>query len=231
MALTDGLKSEIAGIFREKWEVRDGYVIPEPDNLGLGNDAVNLDATVLYADMAESTELVNNYKPHFAAEIYKSYLTCCAKIIKQNGGQITAYDGDRVMGVYIGESKNSNATKTALKINYAVRNIITPAMKAQYPTTSYTLNHSVGVDTSKILVARVGVRNANDLVWVGRAANYAAKLCALRDGTYASWITGDVYDKLSAETKVTNGKNMWEERVWKARGDLRIYRSNWEWAS
>jgi len=34
----------------------------------------------------------------------------------------------------------------------------------------------VGIDTSALFVARIGVRNDNDLVWVGRAANYAAKL-------------------------------------------------------
>jgi len=29
--------------------------------------------------------------------------------------------------------------------------------------------------------ARVGVREDNDIVWIGRAANYAAKLCALSE--------------------------------------------------
>ena len=33
----------------------------------------------------------------------------------------------------------------------------------------------LGIDTSKLFVARTGIRKSNDLVWVGRAANYAAK--------------------------------------------------------
>jgi class 3 adenylate cyclase len=107
--------------------------------------------------------------------------------------------------------------------------LIKPAFKAAYPNSTYEPGHSVGIDTSKILVARIGVRNDNDLVWVGRAANYAAKLCSLREGSYVSFITGDVYDKMNEESKFTDGKNMWEERIWKSQGDLRIYRSTWYW--
>ena len=47
---------------------------------------------------------------------------------------------------------------------------------------------SVGIDTSELFVARTGIRRANDLVWVGRAANHAAKLSA-RSGS-VSQITG-----------------------------------------
>lgn len=41
----------------------------------IGNDAVILDGTVLYADLAESTTMVNNYKNWFAAKVYKSFLS------------------------------------------------------------------------------------------------------------------------------------------------------------
>jgi len=38
-----------------------------------------------------------------AAEIYKTYLHCAAKIIRSEGGSITSYDGDRIMGIFIGD--------------------------------------------------------------------------------------------------------------------------------
>lgn len=66
--------------------------------------------------------------------------------------------------------------RAAFRINGAVKNVITPALKAEYPQTDYILKHVIGIDTSKLLASRIGVRNDNDLVWVGRAANYAAKL-------------------------------------------------------
>ena len=74
--------------------------------MALGNDAVILDGTVLYADFDGSTELVNTKKPEFAAEIYKSFLACAARIIRHRGGSITGYDGDRIMALFIREAKN-----------------------------------------------------------------------------------------------------------------------------
>ena len=73
------------------------------------------------------------------------------------------------------------------------------------------------------------MRNDNDLVWVGRAPNVAAKLSGIREGNYPTFITGDVYDKLMADVKVTNGRNMWEERSWKNQPVSRVFRSSWQW--
>jgi class 3 adenylate cyclase len=141
---------------------------------------------------------------------------------------ITAFDGDRIMAVFIGDSKNTSAGRCALKINHAVVEIINPALKEVYPRKTYTVKHSVGVDTSDLFVARTGIRGSNDLVWVGRAANYAAKLCGLRVSTYASYVTKDVYDKLADSVKTTDGKSMWEKFTWADR-NITVYRSNWKW--
>ena len=119
-----------------------GRKVPESNEIALGNEAVELEGTVLYADLDDSTNLVDRYKPEFAAEIYKAYLSCAAKVIRSKGGEITAYDGDRIMAVYIGDSKNSSAAETALKINYTVTKIINPLIKKHYPTTSYRVQTS-----------------------------------------------------------------------------------------
>ncbi len=189
MTLLDDLKTEVQQIFKNTWTKRKGTVVPESKDVGLENDAVEIDGTVLYADLTDSTGLVKDHKAHFGAEIYKAYLHCAAKIIRSEGGEITAYDGDRIMAVYLGKTKNTSATRTALKINYAVSEVLNPGLKAQYPDTSYNVQQVVGVDTSSLWVARTGIRGSNDLVWVGRAANYAAKLCTL-PAQYPSRITG-----------------------------------------
>ncbi len=228
MSLNDDLKQEVAAIFRESWSTCEGQKVPEPEDLKLSNDAVEIDATVLYADLSASTGLVHGYRRPFAAEIYKSYLHSAAKIIKSQGGTITAYDGDRIMAVFIGNSKNTSATRAALKINYAVQKIINPSIKVQYPNTTYSLKQTVGIDTSLLFVARTGIRGSNDLVWVGRAANYAAKLCDLSPD-YPTWITASVYKMLHDSVKFTDGNAMWEARSWTAMSGQTIYRSTWWW--
>src|SRR5882762_513808 len=109
MTLKTDLENDVKNIFESRWKPRDGRVVPDLENLSLGNESVKFKATtVLYADMADSTKLVDSQKPHFAAEIYKAYLRCAANIIKNEQGTITAYDGDRVMAVFLGDTKETS---------------------------------------------------------------------------------------------------------------------------
>lgn len=228
MALGDDLDSEVRKILQECWTTRTGQVVPESDDLGLGNDAVTLEGTVLYADLDESTKLVDSMEPWFAAEVYKSFLVCAARIIRSEGGEITAYDGDRIMAVYIGNTKNTDAARTALKINYAVQEIINPVVSDLYNSLGYSVKHVVGIDTSNLFVARTGIRGANDLVWVGRAANYAAKLSG-RTGP-STQITAEVYNQLDDEAKFgQNRQNMWSSEIAWELGSKQIYTSTWWW--
>ena len=228
MSLGDDLNSLVRQMFREQWTTRSGRVVPEPEDLGLGNDAVIIEGTILYADLDDSTDLVNRWKPAFAAEVYKSFLSCAARIVRAEGASITGFDGDRIMAVFMGDGKNTAAARTALKINHAVLNIINPALQDQYPRSEYEVRHHVGVDTSQLFVARTGIRGANDLVWVGRAANYAAKLSA-RSGP-ATQITSDVYSQLNQDAKIgSDGQNIWTQQIAREIGGSVIYTSDWYW--
>ncbi|SEQ38055.1 Adenylate and Guanylate cyclase catalytic domain-containing protein [Devosia sp. YR412] len=229
MAIAEDLKEHVKNTFRLQWSTSGGSVVPDETKVTLSNTGVYIDATVLYADMADSTKLVDSETAEFAGEIYKTFLNCAARIIKYRDGTITAYDGDRVMAVFVGGSKNSNAVKAALSINWARLQIIQPALDDQYGAGRYTVHHTVGVDTSKLLVAKAGVRNSNDLVWIGRAANWAAKLTTLDHGT-PTRITGEVYDQMSEEARTANGVNMWDQRSWTAMANHRIYGSTWRWS-
>ena len=230
MGLGDELTDDVQKIFKQRWDTREGKKVPESENLQLGgNEAVKLNGTVLYADLDASTNLVDSHKPRFAAKIYKAYLNCAAKIIRSEGGVITSYDGDRIMAVYIGESKDDSAARSALKINYTVTQIINPILEKHYNQTDYHVKQVVGIDTSELFVARTGIRKSNDLVWVGRAANYAAKLCSL-SAKSPSRLTEAVYKKLNKSVKyASDGRSMWESTTWTDMNGMRIYRSNWWW--
>ena len=227
--MKEDLNNEVAAIFRSAWSERDGNVVPTDESIKLGNDAVKLTATVLYADLADSTHLVDTNIGSFAAEVYKTFLHCAAKIIRSETGVITAYDGDRIMAVFVGGTKNTQAVRSALKIHYAAKQIITPAMRAMYSDRNgETVKHVVGIDTSELFVARTGVRGANDLVWVGRAANHAAKLATLPEA-YSTYITKEVYEGMLEIGRTTGGRLMWERVRWNTFDNRIIYRSNWWW--
>jgi class 3 adenylate cyclase len=231
MALAEDLNAEVVKILRESWTPREGRQVPDTPDIKLGNDAVKLTGTVLYADLADSTGLVEKFPTKFAAEVYKTYLACACRIIAAEGGVITAFDGDRVMAVFLGDSKNTAAMRTALKINWAVLEVVNPRIRDVYPNTpkDFAVRQAVGIDTSDLFVARTGIRGSNDLVWVGTAANLAAKLCSLREGNFASWCTAAVFANAADAAKISEGRSMWESRPWPARPGATVYRSGWKW--
>ena len=174
--------------------------------------------------------MVDNFGWEFSAEIYKTFLLCVARIIRSEGGKITSYDGDRVMGVFIGDVQSTTAVRCGLKINYAVTHVVQPALRDQYSGIEFHLKQVVGIDTSSIRAARTGVRGGNDLVWVGRAANYAAKLTELALSE-SSWITSDVFSKIADEVKFGGDPKqlMWKPYTWDENGKQTIHGSTWWW--
>ena len=208
LALGVNLRSQVGQIVQERWSTQSRRSAPRLDDLELGSDAVIIEGRVLYADLNDSTGLVDSNAPAFAAAVYKSYLACAARIIRSENGTISAYDGDRIMAVYTGGRKADRAVLATLKINYAVEEIVNPAIRRRYLGSGYSVKHVVGIDTSELFVARVGVRGFNELVWVGRATNHAAKLSAR--GGPPSQITSEVYDQLSRESMFGDcGRPMW----------------------
>jgi class 3 adenylate cyclase len=238
MSLQDDLANDVNTLLNQEWSIREGQVVPTSDSIALAGGAAKLSATILYADLADSTELAIKYDRRVAAKVYKCFLSCCSKIIRARGGDIRSFDGDRVMSIFVGNYKNTSAAKCALQINHAFLKIIKPKLEAKYDSLksgSYKLAHCVGIDTSEVLTVRAGIRKNNDLVWVGRAPNIAAKLSTLRESPFHSYITEDVYNSLAEEAKLSSGakKPMWESRSWKTLepfGIKTIYRSSWTWS-
>ena len=228
MALKDELATDVQAILGYKWPVTLARIVPEPGDIALGDAAKLLEgAVVFYADLDGSTTMVDTKKWWFSAEVYKSFLFCAAKLIRAANGVITAYDGDRIMAIFIGDDRCDRAVRTALRLHWATRTLITPALQKRYPDDNFSLRHNVGIDMSDLHAVRTGVRGGNDLVWVGRAANYAAKLTAL-SADFPTRLTKRVYESLSAGLRVAaDGRSIWESRQWTDMNNHPIYRSNW----
>jgi adenylate cyclase len=79
--LENELADSVDSILSAPWDLTSAQVIPESSDLGLGNVGKILDATILYADLADSTELAI-YNQGIAAEVCKAYLLGTTKIIK-----------------------------------------------------------------------------------------------------------------------------------------------------
>jgi len=233
--LTEELGAKVDEVLSQTWNMRDGNVVPSQESVALEGGAVRLEGTVLYADLAQSSMLATEFQQRTAAKVIRSFLYCMCRLISEHGGTITAFDGDRVMGIFVGDLKNSRAATCALKMNYVVTKIIEPKVTNYFTSldeTQFEISHCVGVDTSSILAIRAGQRGANDLVWVGRAPNLAARLSEIREQGYRTYISDDVFQPMNQSAKYGGEPQqlMWENRAFKFIGEsITVHRSGWTW--
>lgn len=209
--ISSQVEAAVQSILDTTWDIRDGQIVPSTETVRLSDGAVKINATYLYADLADSSKAAQTFYKQVTAKIIRSYVNAAVRIIRQKGGEIRSFDGDRVMAVFIGESKNTSAVRAALGINWAVHEVLRPKFDAKWPTLKddYLLKHGVGVDTGEALIVRAGVRNNNDLVSIGGAPNVAAKLSDLRANANI-YITKAVYDGMDGQNKTaSDGKSMW----------------------
>lgn len=138
------------------------------------------------------------------------------------------------MAVFTGDRKNTSAAKVGLKINWVTKNVVQPEINSKFSDGSnFTLRQAVGIDTSDLFVARTGIRGSNDLVWVGRAANYAAKMSELPADTYCTYISADVHGKLLDEAKYSTEsppKHMWTSLGHRHQVGVEVYGLSFWWS-
>lgn len=233
-ALAATISSDIATILNTPWKLRDGQVVPRTEDVALADGGVKLEAVVLYADFFHSTTLARSLARTIAAKVIRAYLKSMARLIREHDGAVRSFDGDRVMGVFVGNSMNSSAAKCALKMNHVVLKILKPKAEAKFPSLKekgFSIAHCVGVARSEVLVVRAGIRGDNDLVFVGSAPNIAAKLSEIRNSPWHSYITWQVYKKLTADAKYgPNREDMWTSVERKLDGEKwDLYKSKWRW--
>ena len=111
MPLRNDLNSEVRQILRERWRINPSKGAPSSNDLELNYHGATINATVLYADLDESTKLVDQQRDVFAAQMYKTYLVCAARrpcpksppnrrlFGQLTSGRIIARDGMLVTGL------------------------------------------------------------------------------------------------------------------------------------
>ncbi len=227
----DFLKDRVETLFGTTFNERDGRVVPTTDDVALKDGAVKIDATFLYADLAGSAKLSAACPWSTTAKIIRAFLDCSTRLIRKHGGEIRSFDGDRVMGVFMGDSKNSSAAICGREIHWAVRKIIDPKAKAHFASVrnnDIEIRHCSGIDTGEVRAVRSGIRNHNDLIWIGKAASFSAKLSDVRDVGYHTYISSRVYNMLNANAKNdSDGNNAWSSTNFTFAGKTEtVYKSN-----
>ena len=172
MPLLNELNEKLDSYVKQVYEIEKTTLVPDADNskLTFGNKGLSCNFAFLFMDIRKSSQLHEQYGFTKAAKIYQSFHDINVRVIEENNGFVRSFDGDRVMAVFVGNMKNSNAVKAAMQIQWAIRNILNPKFGVKIACGG-------GIDYGEILVTKVGKgrdKNNNDLVWIGKADNYAS---------------------------------------------------------
>jgi adenylate cyclase len=227
MPLKDDLINKINSYFKEPYEVEETTIVPSTDysKLTFGNKGLTSDFAFLFVDIRKSSNLHELFGYKNAAKIYQSFHEINVNVINHNDGKVRAFDGDRTMGVFSGNSKNNNAVKAAMQINWAIRNILNPILSSH-------VSCGIGIDYGKILITKVGKgRNIenNDLIWVGQACNHASHLS--NEAGNSIIISERTYNVLNDSRKLSNGINIWKLKrlTLKNNSQINCYETSYQW--
>jgi adenylate cyclase len=211
MGLQSLIEETTSTLVKTAWSIRDGQVVPSTDTVALKDEAVRLRATYVYADMANSTDLAQSVNSEVVAKVIRTYLNAATRCMKHYGGEVRSFDGDRVMAIFVGTSKNTSALKAAFALEWAVTQVIRGKLDSQYPRSlaAWTMEQGIGIATGEALIVRGGVRGDNDLVSIGDAPNIAAKLSEIRNG-FPLHVTDAVHDNAHESVKQSlDGTSFW----------------------
>lgn len=220
------------------YETYEPTSVPEPGDIPLGKKAAKLSATALFIDIRQSSDITNSFRRQTAAKMLKAYFDGAVRIVRKNGGAVRSFNGDGMLALFTGDARSNNATKAAMQVDWFVSKVLRPKFNRLFEgnegARGQRLSFSVGcgVDEGDIYAVRVGIRGTNDVAWVGRCTNTAAKLADILSGAGNIGVTRAVYNRLTGERVTTDGKNMWSGEAFREFGGIsRTYRTtSWHWA-
>jgi adenylate cyclase len=207
------IESSVTDILTAAWAITDGRVVPKTEDVVMRNGGRRVEAAYLYADLAGSSKMAKSLKKETTATIIRAYINTASRILRNYGGEIRSFDGDRVMAIFMGADKETNAVRASLAINWAVFSVLRPRIKENWSDGAdfYDISHGIGIDTGEALIVRGGVRDNNDLLSIGVAPNRAAKLSEIRD-SYQLAITPAVFEAMSNNVAyMEDGTPLWHK--------------------
>ena len=142
-------------------------------------DAERRHLTVLFCDLAESTNLASQLDPEDLREVIRAYQAGCAEVIQRFEGHVAQYLGDGLL-VYFGypqahEDDAQRAIRAGREIVEAVGTLNTRLEREK----RVRLAVRVGIHTGLVVVGEIGTSGRREQLALGETPNIAARLQGL----------------------------------------------------
>lgn len=161
----------------KKYEPVAGRTMPSIDQLAVGEGRL-FDLAVLFVDLVDCTDTISKLNLDQASRWLIHFLIESTRIIRDYGGQVEKYSGDRVLGLFGTEGGTlkdaaTSALYCAVVIRCIVRKILSPFyVEKNLPKAEV----KIGMDFGQVKIDKVGIRGNSELSAIGTTVNIASKL-------------------------------------------------------
>ena len=131
--------------------------------------------TILFSDLAASTELASRLDPEEMGVLLRAYQACCTAAIERNGGQITRFSGDGILAYFCYPQAHEDDAERAI---HAALGVVRDVPRLR-PLGDIVLSVRIGIATGQVLVGElIGEGASEQIDVVGETPNLAARLQA-----------------------------------------------------
>ena len=147
-------------------------------------------ASVLFADMRESTKLPEIFNTDQLVKLYRSYIRTIVQAIRYSGGAVRDFMGDGVLAVFIDDEEGKSEDKAVHAARYittAIDEFLNPVLDQKI---KYRISCGIGIHTGDVSLSKVGMKgkeqqddaeNEYGIAWIGDSTNLACKFSGAVD--------------------------------------------------
>lgn len=173
------IKNELKQIFEQKITPINQNGFLDNSQIPSGKKVYNIEATLMFIDIRNSTLLSNEIGRKNMVKIYKMYTMLCKKAINDYEGKILQIVGDGILCAFTNTPESNSgqrAIEAALTINTYIKESMNPLL-----SDDWKISCGIGVRTGHIYVTRLITDNGSQVAYPSDITNYASKYCGLAE--------------------------------------------------
>lgn len=167
----------LRALLRQRPLLAEGRVLPKLEDLAV-MEGRQVEAAFVYTDLDSFTKVVASQPTRVSFVLLQAFIELVTRITSYYGGAVVDCAGDRLLSVFHRPAKNysSEPVHEAITAAFWIQRMLQVSTDVFVQAGVSPPRVGIGIDYGSVTVGCVGFRNNKRLIFVGDAANNAAKL-------------------------------------------------------
>ncbi len=137
--------------------------------------------TVMFCDLANSTQISQVLDPEDLRELVRSYQEACAQVVERFGGTIAQYLGDGILAYFGYPTAHEEDAQRAVRAGLGILDAIRDLSESLKERESADVAVRIGIHTGRVVVGEMGGGSKREQLALGDTPNIAARLQGLAE--------------------------------------------------